>query len=99
MTAERLNVWRQDGPARERRASTGQKDYWCAGDKKQAFPLKSIVRQEVRSTESSESGHTGYSDGKKLCSRLLGRDNLDRVNAIEGMLGVWRTLPLLSRQS
>lgn len=57
------------------------------------------VGQEVRSTESSEGGHTGYSDGKQLCSRLLGSDSLDRVKAIEGMLRVWRTLPLLSRQS
>lgn len=60
---------------------------------------KNMVGEEVRSPESPEGGHTSHSDGKDLCSRLLGRDSLDRVKATEGVVRVWRTLPLLSRQS
>lgn len=80
----------------KRRASTGQKDCWCARDKKQAFPL---TTQEVRSTGSPEGGHTSHSDRKELSSRLLGKDNPDKVKATEGMVRVWRILPLVSRQS
>lgn len=97
MTAERLNVWRQDGPVRERRASIWPEGLLVCWRQEAGLPTeKSMVGQEVRSTESSEGGHTGYSDGKELCSRLLGRDSLDRVKAIEDMLRVWRTQPLLS---
>lgn len=58
---------------------------------------KNMVRQEVRSPEFCEGRHTSHSDGKELCSRLLGRDSLDRVKATEGVVRVWRTPPLLSR--
>lgn len=43
----------------------------------------------VESQEQELKGHAkSHSGGKELCSRLLGRDSLDRVKATEGMHGL-----------